>query len=153
MLFSSVRELQPDARELNQAELPEVDPEENSAEFMGILIKVGIQAMPSTLCSIHGHMGGKKNLYCCHFISGTCQIEKNLRDHQGHNGAAGTRAETDRQAVHHSDSRPCLSERGKPAKVEETAGMDKSSPRGPDSSWVFCPTGRHYFHLGFHFPW
>uniref|UniRef100_A0A674MXS8 Exocyst complex component Sec8 n=1 Tax=Takifugu rubripes TaxID=31033 RepID=A0A674MXS8_TAKRU len=36
---SSVRELQPDVRELNQAELPEVDPEENSAEFMGILIK------------------------------------------------------------------------------------------------------------------
>uniref|UniRef100_A0A674N002 Exocyst complex component Sec8 n=1 Tax=Takifugu rubripes TaxID=31033 RepID=A0A674N002_TAKRU len=28
-----------DVRELNQAELPEVDPEENSAEFMGILIK------------------------------------------------------------------------------------------------------------------
>ncbi|KAM6895936.1 exocyst complex component 4 [Lycodopsis pacificus] len=36
---SSVRELQQDMRELNQADLPEVDPEENSAEFMGILIK------------------------------------------------------------------------------------------------------------------
>lgn len=35
-----VRELQQDVRELNQADLPEVDPEENSAEFMGILIKV-----------------------------------------------------------------------------------------------------------------
>lgn len=35
-----VRELQQDARELSQADLPEVDPEENSAEFMGILIKV-----------------------------------------------------------------------------------------------------------------
>lgn len=36
----SVRELQQDIRDLNQADLPEVDPEENSAEFMGILIKV-----------------------------------------------------------------------------------------------------------------
>ncbi len=35
-----VRELQQDGRELNQADVPEVDPEENSAEFMGILIKV-----------------------------------------------------------------------------------------------------------------
>lgn len=35
-----VRELQQDVRELNQSDLPEVDPEENSAEFMGILIKV-----------------------------------------------------------------------------------------------------------------
>lgn len=34
------RELQQDGRELNQTDLPEVDPEENSAEFMGILIKV-----------------------------------------------------------------------------------------------------------------
>lgn len=39
--FSSVRELQQDVRELSLAELPEMDPEENSAEFMGILIKVG----------------------------------------------------------------------------------------------------------------
>lgn len=39
-MLPSVRELQQDARELNQADLPEVDPEENSAEFMGILIKV-----------------------------------------------------------------------------------------------------------------
>ncbi|TNN28080.1 Exocyst complex component 4 [Liparis tanakae] len=31
--------MQLDARDLNQADLPEVDPEENSAEFMGILIK------------------------------------------------------------------------------------------------------------------
>ena len=37
---SLVRELQQDARELSQTDLPEVDPEENSAEFMGILIKV-----------------------------------------------------------------------------------------------------------------
>lgn len=37
---SVVRELQQDIRDLNQADLPEVDPEENSAEFMGILIKV-----------------------------------------------------------------------------------------------------------------
>ena len=29
-----------DGREPNQADLPEVDPEENSQEFMGILIKV-----------------------------------------------------------------------------------------------------------------
>lgn len=29
-----------------------MDPEENSAEFMGILIKVGTQAVLSTLCSI-----------------------------------------------------------------------------------------------------
>lgn len=35
-----MRELQQDVRELNQADLPDVDPEENSAEFMGILIKV-----------------------------------------------------------------------------------------------------------------
>lgn len=41
----SVRELQPDARELNQADLPEVDPEENSAEFMGILIKVAYMSI------------------------------------------------------------------------------------------------------------
>lgn len=40
MYLSLVRELQQDVRELNQADLPEVDPEENSAEFMGILIKV-----------------------------------------------------------------------------------------------------------------
>lgn len=35
-----VREMQQDTKELNQADLPEVDPEENSAEFMGILIRV-----------------------------------------------------------------------------------------------------------------
>lgn len=39
-ILSVVRELQQDVRELNQADLSEVDPEENSAEFMGILIKV-----------------------------------------------------------------------------------------------------------------
>lgn len=39
-ILSPVRELQQDVRELNQADLSEVDPEENSAEFMGILIKV-----------------------------------------------------------------------------------------------------------------
>lgn len=39
-MLPSVRELQQDMREPNQADLPEVDPEENSAEFMGILIKV-----------------------------------------------------------------------------------------------------------------
>lgn len=48
----SVRELQQDARESNQADLSEVDPEENSAEFMGILIKVDPRR-PSTnfVCS------------------------------------------------------------------------------------------------------
>lgn len=51
-LSYSVREMQPDVRELNQAELPEVDPEENSAEFMGILIKVGTKEVLSMLCSI-----------------------------------------------------------------------------------------------------
>lgn len=35
-----VRELQQDIRDLSQADLSEVDPEENSAEFMGILITV-----------------------------------------------------------------------------------------------------------------
>lgn len=35
-----MRELQQDIRDLSQADLSEVDPEENSAEFMGILIKV-----------------------------------------------------------------------------------------------------------------
>lgn len=39
-MSSLVRELQQDMRELNQADPPEVDPEENSAEFMGILIRV-----------------------------------------------------------------------------------------------------------------
>lgn len=39
-MLPAVRELQQDVREPNQADLPEVDPEENSAEFMGILIKV-----------------------------------------------------------------------------------------------------------------
>lgn len=39
-LPSLVRELQQDVRDLNQADLAEVDPEENSAKFMGILIKV-----------------------------------------------------------------------------------------------------------------
>lgn len=37
-LYSLVREQ--DVRELHQADLSEVDPEENSAKFMGILIKV-----------------------------------------------------------------------------------------------------------------
>ncbi|TWW64678.1 Exocyst complex component 4, partial [Takifugu flavidus] len=51
---SSVRELQPDVRELNQAELPEVDPEENSAEFMGILIKAlaKLKKIPETIKAI-----------------------------------------------------------------------------------------------------
>ena len=53
---------------------------------------------------------------------GSGQIEETPRDHQSHYGAAGARAETDRQEVHHSDSRPRLSERrkprpGEPAKV------------------------------------
>lgn len=39
-LIFLVHELQQDIRELSQADLSEVDPEENSAEFMGILIKV-----------------------------------------------------------------------------------------------------------------
>lgn len=41
-VLSSVREMQLDVRDLNQTDLPEVDPEENSAEFMGILIKVDL---------------------------------------------------------------------------------------------------------------
>lgn len=49
---SSAREPQQDARESNQAELPEVDPEENSAEFMGILIKVGARAQRSPRCCV-----------------------------------------------------------------------------------------------------
>lgn len=39
-LSALVRELQQDMRELNQTDLSEADPEENSAKFMGILIKV-----------------------------------------------------------------------------------------------------------------
>lgn len=35
-----VHELQQDIRDLNQSDLTEGDPEENSAEFMGILIRV-----------------------------------------------------------------------------------------------------------------
>nr|XP_019947928.1 PREDICTED: exocyst complex component 4 [Paralichthys olivaceus] len=48
---SSVRE---DGRELNQADLPEVDPEENSAEFMGILIKAlaKLKKIPETIKAI-----------------------------------------------------------------------------------------------------
>uniref|UniRef100_A0A7N8XNP4 Exocyst complex component Sec8 n=1 Tax=Mastacembelus armatus TaxID=205130 RepID=A0A7N8XNP4_9TELE len=51
---SSVRELQQDVRELNQADLPEVDPEENSAEFMGILIKAlaKLKKIPETIKAI-----------------------------------------------------------------------------------------------------
>ncbi|TKS90842.1 Exocyst complex component 4 [Collichthys lucidus] len=49
---SSVREQ--DVRELNQADLPEVDPEENSAEFMGILIKAlaKLKKIPETIKAI-----------------------------------------------------------------------------------------------------
>ncbi|XP_028304846.1 exocyst complex component 4 isoform X1 [Gouania willdenowi] len=49
---SSVRELQQDTRE--QTELPEVDPEENSAEFMGILIKAlaKLKKLPETIKAI-----------------------------------------------------------------------------------------------------
>lgn len=119
-----------------------MDPEENSAEFMGILIKVGTQASsaqhvlfyPSyVLYCFYFVLGIWKTLhvFCCHFMLGSCQIEKNPRDHQGHNGEAGTRAETDRQAVHHSDSRPCLSERGElgsgePAQVQYPVGEGKA---------------------------
>lgn len=51
---SSVRELQQDVRELSLAELPEVDPEENSAEFMGILIKAlaKLKKIPDTIKAI-----------------------------------------------------------------------------------------------------
>uniref|UniRef100_A0A8D0AWX0 Exocyst complex component Sec8 n=1 Tax=Sander lucioperca TaxID=283035 RepID=A0A8D0AWX0_SANLU len=43
-----------DVRELNQAELSEVDPEENSAEFMGILIKAlaKLKKIPETIKAI-----------------------------------------------------------------------------------------------------
>ncbi|KAG7513822.1 exocyst complex component 4 [Solea senegalensis] len=48
---SGVRE---DVRELNQADLSEVDPEENSAEFMGILIKAlaKLKKIPETIKAI-----------------------------------------------------------------------------------------------------
>ncbi|KAF6733897.1 Exocyst complex component 4 [Oryzias melastigma] len=51
---SSVREMQQDAKELNQADLPEVDPEENSAEFMGILIRAlaKLKKLPETIKAI-----------------------------------------------------------------------------------------------------
>ncbi|XP_011489439.1 exocyst complex component 4 [Oryzias latipes] len=51
---SSVREMQQDTKELNQADLPEVDPEENSAEFMGILIRAlaKLKKLPETIKAI-----------------------------------------------------------------------------------------------------
>lgn len=144
-ILSLVRELQQDVRELNQADLPEVDPEENSAEFMGILIKVHtwtliniivnlefshlnyvkstlvFSAVISVLCSCVAKWSVCK-VKCLYFpfSSGSGQVEENPWDHQSHNGAAGTGAETDRQEVHHSDSRPCLPERRKPGPGEPT---------------------------------
>uniref|UniRef100_A0A8C2Z9X6 Exocyst complex component Sec8 n=1 Tax=Cyclopterus lumpus TaxID=8103 RepID=A0A8C2Z9X6_CYCLU len=49
-----LRELQLEVRDLNQADLPEVDPEENSAEFMGILIKAlaKLKKIPETIKAI-----------------------------------------------------------------------------------------------------
>ncbi|XP_043964365.1 exocyst complex component 4 isoform X1 [Gambusia affinis] len=51
---SSVRELQQDIRDLSQVDLSEVDPEENSAEFMGILIKAlaKLKKLPDTTKAI-----------------------------------------------------------------------------------------------------
>ncbi|XP_077565639.1 exocyst complex component 4 [Stigmatopora nigra] len=51
---SCARELQQDLRESNQLDLPEVDPEENSAEFMGILIKAlaKLKKIPETIKAI-----------------------------------------------------------------------------------------------------
>uniref|UniRef100_A0A3Q1J3L4 Exocyst complex component Sec8 n=2 Tax=Anabas testudineus TaxID=64144 RepID=A0A3Q1J3L4_ANATE len=51
---SSVRELQQDMRELNQTDLSEADPEENSAKFMGILIKAlaKLKKIPETIKAI-----------------------------------------------------------------------------------------------------
>uniref|UniRef100_A0AAQ5X9Z7 Exocyst complex component Sec8 n=1 Tax=Amphiprion ocellaris TaxID=80972 RepID=A0AAQ5X9Z7_AMPOC len=51
---SGMRELQQDMRELSQADLPEVDPEENSAEFMGILIRAlaKLKKLPETIKAI-----------------------------------------------------------------------------------------------------
>uniref|UniRef100_A0A8C7Z0N8 Exocyst complex component Sec8 n=1 Tax=Oryzias sinensis TaxID=183150 RepID=A0A8C7Z0N8_9TELE len=51
---NSVREMQQDTKELNQADLPEVDPEENSAEFMGILIRAlaKLKKLPETIKAI-----------------------------------------------------------------------------------------------------
>uniref|UniRef100_A0A3B3UB02 Exocyst complex component Sec8 n=1 Tax=Poecilia latipinna TaxID=48699 RepID=A0A3B3UB02_9TELE len=51
---SSVRELQQDIRDPSQADLSEVDPEENSAEFMGILIKAlaKLKKLPDTTKAI-----------------------------------------------------------------------------------------------------
>ncbi|XP_030575678.1 exocyst complex component 4 isoform X2 [Archocentrus centrarchus] len=51
---SSVHELQQDMRDLNQSDLTEGDPEENTAEFMGILIKglAKLKKLPETIKAI-----------------------------------------------------------------------------------------------------
>ncbi|XP_039891282.1 exocyst complex component 4-like [Simochromis diagramma] len=51
---SSVHELQQDIRDLNQSDLTEGDPEENSAEFMGILIRAlaKLKKLPETIKAI-----------------------------------------------------------------------------------------------------
>lgn len=121
-VFSLVRDQ--DLRELNQADLSEVDPEENSAEFMGILIKVKNAHLSTTTSVLVVEFKTHKS--CCFFSSGSGQVEENPRDHQSHNGASGTRAEADCQEVHHTDSGPRLPERresgpGEPAEVQYTA--------------------------------
>lgn len=96
-----MRELQQDTRELNQTDLSEVDPEENSAEFMGILIKV--HAVNKHYLILHSINCGFKflsddratlmffvismSLWCFCFVyvvlfsSGPGQAEENPRDH------------------------------------------------------------------------
>lgn len=115
-ILSPVRELQQDVRELNQADLPEVDPEENSAEFMGILIKVHTGTLLSTTHTVNLLILLFKCIVL--FSSGFGQVEENPRDHQSHYGATGARAETDRQEIHNSDSGPRLPERRKPGPGE-----------------------------------
>lgn len=87
-LLSLVREQ--DVRELNQADLTEVDPEENSAEFMGILIKVHTRTLLNNIDTVRSQLQHLvlvailvflvfldfKFLYPP-FSSGTGQIEEN----------------------------------------------------------------------------
>ncbi|KAK5876443.1 hypothetical protein CesoFtcFv8_025798 [Champsocephalus esox] len=105
----SVREQ--DVRELNQADLTEVDPEENSAEFMGILIKAlaKLKKIPETIKAIME------------------RLEPELK--------------TDRQEIHHSDSRPCLPERRKLGPGEQAKAA--AGAAGALQIAVQCPGGAH----------
>lgn len=93
MRVSLVRELQQDVRELNQADLLEVDPEENSAGFMGILIKVHTWPGPNPARAANVDISHllfiKTSLVFSSVISvfvffvpsGAGQAEENPRDH------------------------------------------------------------------------